>query len=108
MFYDFPIPRCINSKFSGKYQIGKLVDSKQVLGPFHEVDKKTFLLDTYAHIVASNNRRCSKRLRELAKSKRQARSDQNDYAANFDLNYGHIAKAYRTEDKRNLKEPKKK
>lgn len=108
MFYDFPIPSCINSKFLGKYQTGKLVDSKQVSGPFHEVDKKIFLLDTYARIVASNNRRCPKRLRELAKPKKQARSDQNDYAANFDLNYGHVTKAYRTEDKRNLKEPRKK
>jgi len=47
-------------------------------------------------------------LRELAKSKRPARSDQNNYAANFDLNYGHITKTYHTEDKRNIKESKKK
>ena len=83
------------------------MDSKQV--PFHQFDKKALLLDTYARIVASNNRRCPKRLRELAKPKRQARSDLNDYAANFDLNYGHVTKTYCTEDKsKNLKELKKK
>lgn len=99
-----PIPSCINYKFSGKYQAKhKLVDSKQVLGS-HQFDKKAFLLDTYARIVASNNRRCPKRLRELAKPKRQVCSDQNDYALNFDLNYGHVTKTYRTEDKRNIKE----
>ncbi|XP_011700538.1 PREDICTED: uncharacterized protein LOC105457527 [Wasmannia auropunctata] len=93
---------------AGKHQVRKLVDSKQVSGPFHQNDKKAFLLDTYARIVASNNRRCPKRLRELAKPKRQARSDQHDYTANFDLNYGHVTKTYRTDDKRNLKESKKK
>ena len=85
------------------------MDSKQV--PFHQFDKKAFLLDTYARIVASNNRCCPKRLRELAKPKRQAHSDLNDYAANFDLNYGHVTKkkTYRMEDKsKNLKELKKK
>ncbi|XP_018392716.1 PREDICTED: uncharacterized protein LOC108771837 [Cyphomyrmex costatus] len=91
---------------TGKHQVRKLVDSKQV--PFHQFDKKTFFLDTYARIVASNNRRCPKRLRELAKPKRQARSDQNDYATHFNLNYNHVTKTYRTEDKRNLKELKKK
>ncbi|XP_077282157.1 uncharacterized protein LOC143908382 [Temnothorax americanus] len=93
---------------TSKCKTYKLVDSKQVSGQFHQLDKKTFLLDTYARIVANNNRRCPKRLRELAKPKRQARSDQNDYAANFDLNYGHVTKTYRAEDKRNLKESKKK
>jgi len=82
------------------------VDSKQVLEPFHQFDKKTFFFDTYARIVANNNRYYPKRLRQLAKPKRQARSDQNDYAANFDLNYGH--QTYRVEDKRNLKESQKK
>ncbi|XP_011863055.1 PREDICTED: uncharacterized protein LOC105559407 [Vollenhovia emeryi] len=43
-----------------KYQTHKLVDSKQVSGPFRQFDKKTFLLDTYARIVANNNRRCPK------------------------------------------------
>lgn len=81
------------------------MDSKQ--GPLHQFDKKAFLLDTYAHIVANNNRRCPKRLRELAKPKRQARSDQNDYAANFDLNYGRATKTFRTGDKRNLKDTKR-
>ncbi|XP_071653851.1 uncharacterized protein [Temnothorax longispinosus] len=93
---------------TSKCKTHKLVDSKQVSGPFHQFDKKTFLLDTYVCIVANNNRRCPKRLRELAKPKRQARSDQNDHAANFDLNYGHVTKTYRVEDKRNLKESKKK
>lgn len=81
------------------------MDSKQVSGPS---DKKTFLLDTYARIAATNNRRCPKRLRELAKPKRQARS--NDYSANFDLNYGHATKTktYMTEIRRSLKESKKK
>lgn len=83
------------------------MDSKQVSG-FHQLDKKAFLLDTYARIVASNNRRCPKRLRELAKPKRQTRNDQDDNAVNFNLNYGHVTKIYRTEDKRNLKELKKK
>ncbi|XP_018373611.1 PREDICTED: uncharacterized protein LOC108767959 [Trachymyrmex cornetzi] len=91
---------------TGKHRVHKLVDSKQVL--FHQFDKKAFLLDTYACIVASNNRRYPKRLRELAKPKRQARSDLNDYAANFDLNYGHVTKTYRMENKsKNLKELKK-
>lgn len=82
------------------------MDSKQ--GPLHQFDKKAVLLDTYARIVANNNRRCPKRLRELAKPKRQIHSDQNDYAANFDLNYGRATKTYRTEDKRNnLKESKR-
>lgn len=83
------------------------MDSKQVSGPFHQLDKKAFLLDTYARIVASNNRRCPKRLRELAKPKRQARSAQDDNVVNFNLNYGHVTKTYRTEDKHNLKELKK-
>ncbi|XP_018316326.1 uncharacterized protein [Mycetomoellerius zeteki] len=92
---------------TGKHQVHKLVDSKQV--PFHQFDKKAFLLDTYARIVASNNRRCPKRLRELAKPKKQARSDLNDYTANFNLNYRHVTKIYRTEDKsKNLKELKNK
>jgi len=84
------------------------VDSKQISGQFYQFDKKSFLLDTYARIVASNNRRCPKRLHELAKPKRLARNDQNNYAANFDLNYGHINKTYHMEDKRNIKESKKK
>lgn len=92
----------------GKHQIRKLVDSKQVSGQFHQSDKKTFLLDTYARIAATNNKRCPKRLRELAKPRRQARSDQNDCSANFDLNYGHATKTYMTEIRRSLKEPKKK
>lgn len=81
------------------------MDSKQ--GLFQQFDKKTFLLDTYARIVANNNRRCPKRLRELAKPKRQARSNQNDYVANFDLNYSRATKTYRKEDKRDLKESRK-
>lgn len=84
------------------------MDSKQVSEPFHQSDKKTFLLDSYARIVATNNRRCPKRLRELAKPKRQARSNQNDYPANFDLNYGHTTKTYMTEIRHGLKESKKK
>jgi len=82
------------------------VDSKQVSGSFHQSDKKALLLDTYARIVATNNRRCPKRLRELAKPKRQARS--NEYPANFDLNYGHGTKTYMTEIRHGLKESKKK
>ncbi|XP_018341837.1 PREDICTED: uncharacterized protein LOC108748285 isoform X2 [Trachymyrmex septentrionalis] len=66
------------------------------------------ITDTYARIVASNNRCCPKRLRQLAKPKRQARSDLNDYAANFDLNYGHVTKTYMKDKSKNLKELKKK
>ncbi|KAL6420039.1 hypothetical protein ACFW04_001223 [Cataglyphis niger] len=87
------------SSDKNQIKIRKLVDSKQVSGPS---DKKTFLLDTYARIAATNNRRCPKRLRELAKPKRQARS--NDYSANFDLNYDHATKTYMTEMRRSLKE----
>ncbi|KAL0131202.1 hypothetical protein PUN28_002635 [Cardiocondyla obscurior] len=89
-----------------KCKTNKLVDSKQVSGPFNQIDKKTFLLDTYARIVANNNRRCPKRLRELAKPKRQARSNQNNYDVNFDLNYGHVTKQYHTENKHNLRAKK--
>ncbi|KAM0730628.1 hypothetical protein ACS0PU_002957 [Formica fusca] len=96
------------SSDKNQIKIRKLVDSKQVSGPFHQSDKKTFLLDTYARIAATNNRRCPKRLREFAKPKRQACSNQNDYSANFDLNYGHATKTYMTEIRRSLKESKKK
>lgn len=73
-----------------------------------QADKKTFLLDTYARIVANNNRRCPKRLRELAKPKRQARNDQNDYFSNFDPDYPNTARTYAAETKRSLIESKKK
>ncbi|XP_070154720.1 uncharacterized protein [Polyergus mexicanus] len=96
------------SSDKNQIKIRKLVDSKQVSGPFHQSDKKTFLLDSYARIAATNNRRCPKRMREFAKPKRQARSNQNDYSANFDLNYGHATKTYMTEIRRSLKESKKK
>ncbi|XP_036151325.1 uncharacterized protein LOC118648897 [Monomorium pharaonis] len=83
-----------------KHQTYKLVDSKQVSG--FQFDKKAFLLDTYARIAASNYRRYPKRIRELAKPKKQAHhSDQDDIAVNFTLNYGRVTKTYRTEDKRN-------
>jgi len=69
-----------------------------------QADKKTFLLDTYAHIVASNNRCCPKRLRELAKPKRQVRNDQNDYFPNYPDTTG----TYGAKTKRILIESKKK
>lgn len=79
------------------------MDSKQVLGSFQQSDKKTHRLDTYARIAAINNKRCPKRLRELAKPKKQPHNDQNDYAANFDLNYYRTTKPHGTETNRNLK-----
>lgn len=76
-------------------------------GGFQQSDKKTFL-DTYAHIAASNNKRCPKRLRELAKPKKQFnQNDRNDYAASFDLNYYRGAsKSYGNDVNRNLKSKK--
>jgi len=95
----------VNSlKISGKRQTHKLVDSKQVSGPFQQSDKKIFLLDTYARIAAINNKRCPKRLRELAKPKKQY-NERN--AMNYDLNYYHTTKPYASETNRSLKESKK-
>ncbi|XP_067210423.1 uncharacterized protein [Linepithema humile] len=105
-----PVPHTSSTKntnsIAGKRQTFKLIDSKQ--GTLQQADKKTFLLDTYARIVASNNRRCPKRLRELAKPKRQARNDQNDYFSNFEPNYPNTAKTYGDKTKRTLIESKKK
>lgn len=75
------------------------MDSKQLSKPFNQSDKKTFLLDTYARIVATNNRRCPKRLRDLAKPKKQASSDKNNDSTNFDLNW-HTGKASTAKMKR--------
>lgn len=105
MFCDLDFSQhrsCVNHKFSGKCQTFKLIDSKQ--GTLQQADKKTFLLDTYARIVASNNRCCPKRVRELAKPKRQVCNDKNDYFSNFDPIYSSTC----AETKRTLIVSKKK
>ncbi|XP_014485011.1 PREDICTED: uncharacterized protein LOC106749762 [Dinoponera quadriceps] len=96
----------IDSILLGKHQAHKLVDNKQLSKPFNQSDKKTFLLDTYARIVATNNRRCPKRLRDLAKPKRQTCSDRNGDSMNFDLNWhtGNAAKAKRSSENSKMKE----
>lgn len=91
--------------FLGKHQTHKLVDNKQLSKLFNQSDKKTFLLDTYARIVATNNRRCSKRLRDLSKPKRQVCNDQNEDCTNFDLNW-HTGKASTMTAKRASKNSK--
>ncbi|XP_025163814.1 uncharacterized protein LOC112590693 [Harpegnathos saltator] len=84
---------------TNKHQPHKLVDSKQLSKPFNQFDKKTFLLDTYARIVATNNRRCPKRLRDLAKPKIQVCNDRNEDSTNFDLKW-HTGKASTAKAKR--------
>ncbi|XP_032675286.1 uncharacterized protein LOC116846051 isoform X2 [Odontomachus brunneus] len=92
---------------TGKHQVHKLVDNKQLSKPFNQSDKKTFLLDTYARIVATNNRRCPKRLRDLAKPKKQVSNDKSDDSTNFDLNW-HTGKASTAKMKRGSENSKMK
>ncbi|XP_012141346.1 uncharacterized protein LOC100876397 [Megachile rotundata] len=56
----------------------KLINSNEQSKDAQESKKKKFLLDTYARIVAARNKRCSKRLHELAKPKNPVRNDAYD------------------------------
>ncbi|XP_020296179.1 uncharacterized protein LOC109861079 [Pseudomyrmex gracilis] len=100
-----PIPTKNTNLLTSKHNTYKLVDSKQASNSLYQSDKK--LLDTYARIAASYNRRCPKRLRELAKPKKPGSSDQSNSSANFDLNY-RVSKPYGTKTKHTSKELQKK
>ncbi|XP_076231277.1 uncharacterized protein LOC143177295 [Calliopsis andreniformis] len=58
---------------TGKQGNHKLINSNEQSRYVQESKKKKFLLDTYARIAAARNKRCSKRLHELAKPKNYAR-----------------------------------
>ncbi|XP_053985948.1 uncharacterized protein LOC128880181 [Hylaeus volcanicus] len=69
----------------------KLINSNEQSKDAQESKKKKFLLDTYARIVAARNKRCSKRLNELAKPKNYlARAEAHE---EFD-NYFQTIKSY--------------
>ncbi|XP_076625367.1 uncharacterized protein LOC143343892 [Colletes latitarsis] len=71
----------------------KLINSNEQSKDAQESKKKRFLLDTYARIVAARNKRCSKRLNELAKPKTY--SKQAEVYEHFD-NYFETINNYNT------------
>ncbi|XP_043250397.1 uncharacterized protein LOC122396243 [Colletes gigas] len=75
----------------------KLINSNEQSRDAQESKKKRFLLDTYARIVAARNKRCSKRLNELAKPKTYSKQAE-DYE-HFD-NYFQTIKNYNTKHSR--------
>ncbi|XP_029041098.1 uncharacterized protein LOC114875223 [Osmia bicornis bicornis] len=80
----------------------KLINSNEQSKDALESKKKKFLLDTYARIVAARNKRCSKRLHELAKPRNP--SIRNESYEDYD-NYFQTIKKYNAKSaalKRNM------
>ncbi|KAI4491457.1 hypothetical protein M0804_002849 [Polistes exclamans] len=90
---DYPSSsaRTSNSSNPEKSMKRKLINSSEESRKFNDLGRKQNLLDSYARITAMRNKRCPKRLRELAKSKNNSIDNDNLYG-NFDKNYYHSVK----------------
>ncbi|XP_043686104.1 uncharacterized protein LOC122637796 [Vespula pensylvanica] len=95
--YDYPSSstRTINTspQSTEKSMKRKLINSSEESRNIENLGKKKNLLDSYARITATRNRRCPKRLRDLAKPKRNSIGNENAYG-NFDKNYYNTVKVF--------------
>ncbi|XP_035722782.1 uncharacterized protein LOC118441891 [Vespa mandarinia] len=95
--YDYPSSsaRTINSSSQSteKSMKRKLINSSEESRNIENFGKKKNLLDSYARITATRNRRYPTRLLDLSKSKRNSISNDNAYE-NFDKNYYNPVKTF--------------
>ncbi|KAI4501647.1 hypothetical protein M0802_002982 [Mischocyttarus mexicanus] len=93
--YDYPSSssRTSTSPNPEKSVKRKLINSSEESRKIGDLGRKENLLDSYARITATRNRRCPKRLRELAKPKKSSISNDDVYG-NFDKNYYHTMKNF--------------
>lgn len=71
----------------------KLINSSEESRNIEDLGKKKNLLDSYARITATRNRRCPKRLLDLAKPMRNYICNEDSYG-NFDKNYYNPVKTF--------------